>query len=284
MENLSNIINQEELIYSQIKSYKANQDQLKNFIESKVDKNLELYLINDEWLDLWKKYSCFDEIINNPSLNIEKWKEIRKRNKANEITLPDISNNKLFLKANNNNNNNNFTTTKIAINFDSNFHLLNEECYLTLSQGQKKHRVFGKRFEIKAGKIMAKIGDKIMILYKNKTRLNFIFLICSNVDLLNKIYQMLKNKEIIDFLNKTLKINPNCEKQEKKINNCKIIFLNKSYIRIKEDEEKFKQIISSLIDYEYIHFPKLKLSDTIINTNLYLINNNWLPNLKCTLT
>ena len=216
-------------------------------------------------------------------VGIEKYNEIRKRNKANEITLPDISNNKLFLKANNNNNNNNFTTKNISINFESSFHLLNEECYLTLSQGQKKHRVFGKRFEIKAGKIMAKIGDKIMILYKNKTRLNFIFLICSNVDLLNKIYQMLKNKEIIDFLNKTLKINPNCEKQEKKINNCKIIFLNKSYIRIKEDEEKFKQIISSLIDYEYIHFPKLKLSDTIINTNLYLINNNWLQNLKCTL-
>ena len=137
MENLSNIINQEELIYSQIKSYKANQDQLKNFIESKVDKNLELYLINDEWLDLWKKYSCFDEIINNPSLNIEKYNEIRKRNKANEITLPDISNNKLFLKANNNNNN--FTTKNISINFDSNFHLLNEECYLTLSKGQKKN-------------------------------------------------------------------------------------------------------------------------------------------------
>ena len=121
---MENISDKEELIFSQIKSYKDSQSRLINLIESNIDvgEYLKLYLVNDEWLELWKQYSCYNEIKNNPSLNKEKWKEIRKRNKADNITLPDMQIKKLFL--NSNNNNNDSTIKNYKIDSYSNFHLL----------------------------------------------------------------------------------------------------------------------------------------------------------------
>ena len=276
---MENISDKEELIFSQIKSYKDSQSRLINLIESNIDvgEYLKLYLVNDEWLELWKQYSCYNEIKNNPSLNKEKWKEIRKRNKADNITLPDMQIKKLFL--NSNNNNNDSTIKNYKIDSYSNFHLLDEECFLELCKGQNNKYRIRIKFEIKAGKIMARNIDKILILYKNESRLNFIFLIFSNVNIINEIYSLLQNMDVTDFLIK-LKIDPNCEKQEIIFNDYKMTFLNKSFNKIKADEGNFKEVISSLIDYEYNLFPQLKLSEIIINKHLYLINNNWFSNLK----
>ena len=63
----SNLSVLEEQIFSQIKSYKESQNELKNYIESQIssDELIELYLINDDWLNQWKKYSCYEQIKNN---------------------------------------------------------------------------------------------------------------------------------------------------------------------------------------------------------------------------
>ena len=84
MENEQNIQNIEEIIFSQIKSYKDSQDHLTSLIDSNIDTDelLDLFLINDEWLDKWKKFTCYDEIkFNHPLNNIKKLKEIRLQKK-----------------------------------------------------------------------------------------------------------------------------------------------------------------------------------------------------------
>ena len=106
MENQLNPEEEEELIYSQIKSYREFQDSLINLLESKTEiKSYELYIINDDWLNQWKKYSCYEEIKFNKNLkNKKKLNEIRVKNNANQFKPPntiDISN--LFLQNNNNN-------------------------------------------------------------------------------------------------------------------------------------------------------------------------------------
>ena len=277
MENEQNIPNIEEQIFSQIKSYKDSQDNLASLIDSNIDAEelLQLYLINDEWFDKWKKFTCYDEIkFNHPLNNIKKLKEIRLQKKADEVILPTINNKNLFLE----NNNNDFTLKKNSINPFANFHLLTKECYKKLCHGKKRDIKVRFNFEIKTGKIMAKFSDKIIILYKNESKLNLILLIFKNMNFLNEKYEELKVVEAIDFL-LNIGVNPNCEKQDVNISNNKIIFINKSCSKVKEEEDKFKNVISSLINHEFIFFPMLK-SSGINNLNLYLINDNWLLNFK----
>ena len=78
----------EDQIYSQIKSYYDSQNGLKSFIDSQISSEefTELYLINDAYLNQWKKYSCYEEIkYNLPLKNINKLKELRKKTNAENI-------------------------------------------------------------------------------------------------------------------------------------------------------------------------------------------------------
>ena len=279
MEQVSNM-SKEEKIFSQIKSYKDSQAQLTSLIESKIstDEKLPLILITDEWLEQWKNFSCYEEIkFNHPLNNKRKLREIRTQKKADEIIFPAINIRNLFI----NNNINTFSTNKNMINPLGNFHLITEECFNKLCDRNTVDFKVKFNCEIKAGKIMVHYYDKIIILYKNENKLNLIFLIFNNNnnnEFIMEKYQELQNLEMNDFFY-NFGINPNCEKQEITIFNDKIIFLNKSYYKVKLEEEKFKNAISSLINHEFIFFPSLK-SSGINNLTLYLINDNWLSNFK----
>jgi hypothetical protein len=122
---------------------------------------------------------------------------------------------------------------------------LTKECYKKLCHGKKRDIKVRFNFEIKTGKIMAKFSDKIIILYKNESKLNLILLIFKDMNFLNEKYEELKVVEAIDFL-LNIGVNPNCEKQDVNISNNKIIFINKSCSKVKEEEDKFKNVISSL--------------------------------------
>ena len=265
MANNSDI---EEQILSQIKSYNDSQNQIKNLIESEIstDEPLALYLINDEWLDQWKRYSCFDEIRLNQQLNnIEILKEIRKKKKASQIILHSLKNSKLFINN--------------VLDPLSNFHLITQDCYKILCRNVKKDTKIKFKFEVKNGKLMAKYSDKIIILYKNETKLNLImFVFPEDSNKKNDFYEQLKILDVAEFL-LNLDVEANCEKKDIEIDNTKITFLNKSYSKIKSEEEKFKNVISILINEEFIVFPNLTNSG-INNLKLYLINENWLLNFK----
>ena len=237
MEKLSKISIKEDVIFSQIKSYRNSQEQLTSLIESNLstDEELPLYLINDEWLEQWKKFTCYDEIkYNYPLNNKKKLKEIRAQKNADEILFPSITLRNLFIH----NDFKTFSLEKNTINPLSNFHIINKECYQELCQNQKRDLKIKFIFEVKAGKIMNKYKDKIIILYKNENKLNLILLIFSNQnEFLNEKYQELKEIEMPEFL-LNIGINPNCEKQVINISDNKITFLNKSYSKIKLEEVK----------------------------------------------
>jgi hypothetical protein len=111
MENKLNFTELEVQILSEIKSYKDSQDELRNYIftGTSTDEKLEYYLINDEWLYQWKKYTCYESIKFNLSLNIEKiLREKRTQNRADQINISNI-NNKILLNNNMDNINNNQT-------------------------------------------------------------------------------------------------------------------------------------------------------------------------------
>ena len=71
MENNINVLSHEEkVIYNQIESYYLSQNILKKLIKYNIQAEIELYIINGEWLRQWKKYSCYDEIkCNLPLIN-----------------------------------------------------------------------------------------------------------------------------------------------------------------------------------------------------------------------
>ena len=271
----SNLSVLEEQIFSQIKSYKESQNELKNYIESQIssDELIELYLINDDWLNQWKKYSCYEQIKNNSQLNLEinKLNEIRKKFNADQHLLFNINNLSIFQM----DSNNEYNMEKI--NQNSNFHIINKECLKKLSQNRGIDKEIKIECQIYNGKIIAKYYEQIIILYKHINKLNLILLIFNNSNA-EIVYESLKGMETYELL---FNLGINGENEKQIISGGNIIFLNKSYSKLKLEEEKIKKAISSLINLENNFYPKL-ISGGMnnLNINLYLINEDWLQNFK----
>ena len=121
---MSSFISEEEdLIYSQIKSYKESQNFLKELINNNIKTDFfELYAINDNWLNKWKEYSCYDQIKNNLFSPKSKkfWIKLRNKYKVERFGIEEINSDSL--------------NTKFALNSDSNFHFVTKECFSFLSK------------------------------------------------------------------------------------------------------------------------------------------------------
>ena len=86
----------EEKLLSQIKSYKESQKEIKEIIRNNIQKQIDLCLIYKVWLDQWKKYSCYDYVKFNLTINKDKYKEIRKRNYADNLKIEKFNNKNLI--------------------------------------------------------------------------------------------------------------------------------------------------------------------------------------------
>ena len=164
MQNKLNFTELEVQILSEIKSYKDSQDELRNYIFSgtSTDENLEYYLINDEWLYQWKKYTCYESIKFNLSLNITKiLKEKRTQNRADQINISNI-NNKILLNNNMDNINNN-QTIRESLNIIPKFHLVTKECFRNLVHNRNLDKEIKFKFKLKNGILFTKYLDKIIV-------------------------------------------------------------------------------------------------------------------------
>ena len=244
MENQLNPEEEEELIYSQIKSYREFQDSLINLLESKTEiKSYELYIINDDWLNQWKKYSCYEEIKFNKNLkNKKKLNEIRLKNNVNQFKPPNIiDNSNLFLQNNNNND--------PILNPNSNFHFISRNCFYTFIRNNNFIRKVKFQFDGYNGKLIFIMKENIIIIYKNKNRLNLILLLFKSPSEQKKEIQQLFNvliKADMDEFFNNINLDKNCEREDIFAYNVNMTFINKSYSYIKLEEEKFKKVISSI--------------------------------------
>ena len=273
----------EELILSQIKIYDESQTLLKDLIANNIESdNLELYIISDDWLNKWKKYTCFDEIRYSMPLNKNKLREVRLKNESDKIVLDMINNKDLIVFDNTN------LYTNFTINMESNFHFLTKECFDILTQNkinQKEKIKFD--FISYKNKLISKYKNKILILYINKNNLNFILLTLNNnnfdISFDNEIcYMKIKESNIKDLLMEN-GINDNVEKCPITIQYEEYYFiadyLNKSFMNIKNKEKEFINLISSLIKFES-NFQLLINNNKIEKIKMYLINEDWLTQFK----
>ena len=276
MENQLNPEEEEELIYSQIKNYREFQDSLINLLESKTEiKSYELYIINDDWLNQWKKYSCYEEIKFNKNLkNKKKLNEIRLKSNANQFKPPntiDISN--LFLQNNNNNDS--------ILNPNSNFHFISRNCFKTFN---RKKNFIRKVFPFYGynGKLIFTMKENIIIIYKNKNRLNLILLLFKSPseqkNEIQKLFKVLIKADMDEFFN-NINLDKNCERKDIFAYNVNMTFINKSYSYIKLEEEKFQKVISSLINSEK-KMNSYLVSSEVHKLNMYLINDNFFSSFK----
>ena len=274
MENQLNPEEEEELIYSQIKSYREFQDSLINLLESKTEINsYELYIINDDWLNQWKKYSCYEEIKFNKNLkNKKKLNEIRLKNNANQFKPPNIiDNSNLFLQNNNN-----------ILNPNSNFHFISRNCFYTFLRNNNFIRKVKFQFDGYNGKLILIMKENIIIIYKNKNRLNLILLLFKSPSEQKKEIQQLFNvliKADMDEFFNNINLDKNCERNDIFAYNVNMTFINKSYSYIKLEEEKFKKVISSLINSEK-KMNSYLVSSEVHKLNMYLINDNFFSSFK----
>ena len=268
---------EEEEIYKQIKSYNESQNMLKNLIQKNIPKELELYLINDKWLEKWKKFSCYDYIKFNLDIkNKNRWREIRKMENASQYNIDQVNNKDLILFENYSSN------TIITINKDSNFHLVTKECFDILTKNKiDKNEIFKIKFISYNHKIIAFYMDKILVLYINKNNFNFLLFILDNPNI-QFFYMDIKESNMNQYLQK-MKIDDNTENKQihfiKEGYEYYINFINKSYNNIKNKRQKFNFLISSLINFEF-HLKTLLEINKEENCDIFLINKDWLNNFK----
>ena len=279
MLNEANMNILEEQIFSQIDSYYKSQNELSSLIDSRLItlESIELYLINDEWLNQWKKYSCYEGIkFNLPLKNIKILKELRVKNNSDQIVLPNINNKSLFLNDSNSNNNNN---QKDKLNPKSNFHLLTKECFQKLSHNRGVDKEIKIEFGIFNGKLIAKYLDNIIILFKNKNKFNLFLLNFNNAEKeLDMTYETLIGTDTIEFL---FNLGIDCDLEKQEILSGIITFINKSYSNLISEDEKVKKAISSLIDLENNFYPKIYSNEiNYSKLTLYLINEDWFINFR----
>ena len=271
--NFINLSPEEEILYSEMKNYDISQKIIKKLIDENIPKELELYIINDEFLNLWKKKSCFDEIkFNLPLKNPQIWRRIRKNSNAQNIAVGDI-NNMILMKCENNYMNEN---TKFTINPKSNFHFITKECFDTFA----KNNIIINDFVIKSkfisykNKLISNFDDKIFVLYKYQKCINFLLYILENPN--DIFYLKIKEENMTNFFQQN-EIDPNIE--EFHLNNNSILCINKSLANNAKKNKLFCDLILFLINFEY-NFEILLNSDNIEKRMLYLINEDWLEEFK----
>ena len=255
----------ENNLYNQIESYYLSQNILKKLIKYNIQAEIDLYIINGEWLRQWKKYSCYDEIKHNlPLKNPTKWREIRIKNNANIYEVGSINNKTLFQNINN----------IITINPYANFNFVTKECFDAFCTPPERN---GEKISFKFisynNKLIYQNKDQIYVIFNNEIYLNFILIDLNNQNN-NNLYFTLLHKNLPDFMKQIGLVEAMKEINDSYI---KIIF-NKSYENIINKKKKFTDLISSLINFDY-NFQILD-SNEIHKKVYYLINEDWLENFK----
>jgi hypothetical protein len=269
---------EEITLFIQMTNYDNSQKTIKDIIKNNKSCEIDLYLINDDWLNKWKHYSCldlynFDQIKN----NIKKWNEKRKEIKKKGIKLDKINNADLIQF----NNRSVMDNAKLySFNPKKYFHLVTKECFDSFVEGEgnnKEVQAIKFTFISNNKKIMANSDNKIIVLFENDEKLNLVFFI-SQSSSYDYFYQKIKKLDMTQILNE-FQIDDTIETKDIIINEnkikYKIYYMNKSY----NINEILKKLIIGLINNEKF-FKSLKSNkDKNINEHyFYLINNNWFEN------
>ena len=291
MEHILPKLDPEEVsLYYQIENYDNSQKKLKELINSNKHNIIELYLIDDDWLNKWKKYSCYNyynsEDIKN---NYNNCNNLKKDLKNKGKKLENFHNYNLIQFDNQNN-----ISGEIETSFkpDKYFHLVTKDCFDSFTEGieDKYFHIIKYKFESINNKIMAQSGNKVIVLYKkkNKNNLNLAVFVLQN-PIYNKFCNCIKDILLEDYL-KTLEIDDNCQNQIFEIEDeniiYKIYYINKSiiYNKTKEDifHENSENLILSLIEFDnyFNSLFKNENSKKIEKYKFYLIDQTWLENLK----
>ena len=252
-------------IYSQIKSYYESQILLKDLIQKNIQKDIELFLINEKWLDNWKKYSCYNKFkLTLPLKDESNWKEIRQKNEINN------GNSSILLNSD------------INARLDSNFNLVTKECFEIFSKYNKRNKtnVIKLTFESYNKKIIGKYMNKIIVLYINKNNFNLIVFTLEAQDNADNTFDLtnIKQTNMKAFLEQ-FGIDEKTEKKRINIDNAgfnyNVEFINKSYKKLKDKECKFKNLVSFLKNFDYN--SNLLLNQLLNDENkhiMYLINDD----------
>ena len=256
----------EQEIYLQVKSYYESQCLLKDLIQKDIQKSIELYLIDEEWLDNWKKMCNYSEVkMNLPLKDENNWKEIIENFKIdNDISSFSLNSN-------------------INANLDSNFHLVTKECFENFMKFNKSNSTneIKLTFESYNKKIIRQYTNKVFILYINKNNFNLIEFILETPDNTNDIFSLtnIKESNMKEFLEQ-FGIDCNTEKKQIKIDdigcNIHVEFINKSFKKLKCKECEFNDFICFLKDFDHnsnLLFNKL-LNNKEKRHIMYLINDD----------
>ena len=259
-------ISNEEKLLSQIRSYKESQKEIKNYIRNNIQKPIDLYLINKIWFDQWKKYSCYDYVKFNLTISNDKYKEIRKKNNADNLKIEKFNNKNLIIYDNSSEN------TCITINPKEEFYLVTKKCFNNFFS-ENSQECIKYQFLTNNNKIYKHLNEKIFVLFLYKKRIHFFIFYLDKSNNFQEYVDDIINSNIVEYLQKN---GNNAFLVENKIqiisNNLKynLNYLNKSFISNKNKDTKFKQLISSLINFEnnilFQYQSKI----------LFLINENWI--------
>ena len=269
--NFNNFFVEEDILYSQIQNYDISQKIIKRLIDENIPAEIELYIINDEFLNQWKKKSCFDEIkFNLPLKNPQNWRKIRHNNNADNDIVGEINNMNLIQCENNG------TCTNITINPKSKFHFITKECFDYFAKNKIiiNNLILKTTFISHKNKLISEYNDKIFVLYKYQRNLNFLLFTLKNPN--DNFFLQIKEANMINFLQQN-GIDLNIE--EFQLNNNSIFCINKSFDNNTKKMQQFHDMILSLINFEF-NLEILLDSNNIENTTLYLINQDWLQKFK----
>lgn len=195
--NFNNFFVEEDILYSQIQNYDISQKIIKRLIDENIPAEIELYIINDEFLNQWKKKSCFDEIkFNLPLKNPQNWRKIRYNNNADNNIVIEINNMNLIKCENNG------ICTNITINPKSKFDFITKECFECFAKNTiiVNNLIIKTTFISHKNKLISKYNDKIFVLYKHQRNLNFLLFTLKNPK--DNFFFKLKKKVWLIFCNK----------------------------------------------------------------------------------
>ena len=278
-----NILDSKEIeLLSQIEEYEKSQNELRALlIESKTNmepKDIVLYLINDKWLNSWKKYCALDNFdyqsIIKDKIN---WSNHRKKLNIDSMQISQ-SNHELIQF-----NNNSINSMNKSFKPDKYFHLVTRECYYKLISG-KDNELYKLKFNFKCyhNKIMTKSDNKAILLFiHNQKFKSFVLILEQNK--CDKDYKYIANSEIIQILEShgcfqikegDISIN----------NNIKIHFMNKSFEKSKNNDFinlNIKKYFDKMVYFEKVFNSQFENKTNNFGTSsFYLIDKNWHENLK----
>ena len=280
-EELNNLNSEEVSLYFQIQSYIKSQEYLKDLINNNANKEIELYLINDDWLIKWKKIALLDYY---DFKDIKNWSENRKNLKLEKNNLEKI-NNKDLIRFNNKSIS---ELNLISFKPEKYFHLVTKDCFDSFTEGIEDKEFQKLKFKFIAfnKKIMTQSDNQIIALFKSNGKLNLVVFILENV-IYKDFYDIIKDSDMVKFLkNAGIKETTKEKTIEIKIGRIeyKAYYMNKSYIYNFKKEDifypNFIELIKRLINFDN-EFKKMILEKNKINKNqYYLIDKDWIENIK----